>query len=223
MFYLLFTERYIENTYTFVDMNDLNGILNLLPQDQSQSVTTHNNSNKINENFAHLLTAILASNLPLTSNQGSNNSTLSSSILLNILSQISPNNLLSNQNLGYFENISSPSGKPVEGILTQEYHEGHDGLDFGIPVGTPINATMSGNVIYAGWNNEGYGNLVIVENGAYKTYYAHLSEIPVSVGDIVDRGEIVGLSGNTGNSTGPHLHYEVRYLNNPIDPTEFTL
>ena len=118
---------------------------------------------------------------------------------------------------------SEPSGRPVGGVLTQEFHTGHNGLDFGIPVGTQVDATMDGEVVYAGWNNQGYGNLVIVENGPYKTYYAHLSSIPVSVGDAVTAGTTIGLSGNTGNSTGPHLHYEIRKDNVPINPTSATL
>lgn len=117
----------------------------------------------------------------------------------------------------------SPAGRPVGGVLTQNYHTGHNGLDFGIPVGTNIKTTMDGKVVYAGWNDQGYGNLVIVENGAYRTYYAHLSSIPVSVGDQVSAGETIGLSGNTGRSTGPHLHYEIRKNNVPIDPTSITL
>jgi murein DD-endopeptidase MepM/ murein hydrolase activator NlpD len=119
---------------------------------------------------------------------------------------------------------SEPSGRPVgSGVLTQNYHSGHNGLDIGIPVGTPIEATMDGKVVHAGWNNQGYGNLVIVENGSYRTYYAHLSSIPVTVGDVVTAGATIGLSGNTGNSTGPHLHYEIRKNNVPIDPTSATL
>jgi murein DD-endopeptidase MepM/ murein hydrolase activator NlpD len=116
-----------------------------------------------------------------------------------------------------------PSGRPVGGVLTQNYHKGHNGLDIGIVVGTPVKTTMDGTVIHAGWNNQGYGNLVIVQNGDYKTYYAHLSSIPVSVGDSVKSGTTIGLSGNTGNSTGPHLHYEIRKNNVPIDPTSATL
>jgi len=118
---------------------------------------------------------------------------------------------------------TEPSGRPVGGVLTQDFHTGHNGLDFGIPVGTEVKSTMDGNVIYAGWNNQGYGNLVIVENGDYKTYYAHLSSIPVAVGDSITAGATIGLSGNTGNSTGPHLHYEIRRNNTPIDPTAATL
>lgn len=117
----------------------------------------------------------------------------------------------------------APSGRPVGGVLTQDFHPGHNGLDFGIPVGTPVKATMDGRVTYAGWNDQGYGNLVIVENGSHRTYYAHLSSIPVSVGDVVSSGATIGLSGNTGNSTGPHLHYEIRSNGTPIDPTAATL
>jgi murein DD-endopeptidase MepM/ murein hydrolase activator NlpD len=115
-----------------------------------------------------------------------------------------------------------PSGRPVTGRLTQQYHSGHNGLDIAIPVGTPIQATMDGSIVHAGWNNQGYGNLVIVENGEYRTYYAHLSSIPVSVGDTVKAGSTIGLSGNTGNSTGPHLHYEIRRNKVPVDPTAAT-
>jgi murein DD-endopeptidase MepM/ murein hydrolase activator NlpD len=118
----------------------------------------------------------------------------------------------------------SPQGMPVEGaVLTQGSHAGHVALDFGIPVGSPVKATMDGEVVYAGWNDEGYGNLVIVQNGNYKTYFAHLSKIPVEVGQTVHAGEVVGKSGNTGNSTGPHLHYEVRKNGEQIDPSSFTL
>ena len=70
---------------------------------------------------------------------------------------------------------------------------------------------------------KGTANLVIVENGRYRTYYAHLSSIPVSVGDQVSAGGVIGLSGNTGNSTGPHLHYEIRKDMVPLDPTSATL
>jgi murein DD-endopeptidase MepM/ murein hydrolase activator NlpD len=116
-----------------------------------------------------------------------------------------------------------PSGRPVAGPITQYPHTAHMAFDIGIPVGTPIKTTMDGKVVSAGWNDQGYGNLVLVENGAYRTYYAHLSSIPVSVGDEVAAGSVVGLSGNTGNSTGPHLHYEIRKNKVAIDPTEATL
>lgn len=119
--------------------------------------------------------------------------------------------------------VDSPRGMPIKGTLTQGSHPGHIALDFGAPVGTPVKATMDGKVVYAGWNNEGYGNLIIVENGPYRTYFAHLSKIPVKIGDKVTAGMVVGYSGNTGNSTGPHLHYEVRKNGQQINPTSFTL
>ena len=124
---------------------------------------------------------------------------------------------------GEGNNISqkTPNGNPVNGIVTQSSHEGHEAIDFGVPVGTGVRTTMSGKVVYAGWNSEGYGNLVIVENGPYKTYYAHLSSVPVSIGQKVKEGEVIGLSGNTGNSTGPHLHYEIRKNGDQIDPITF--
>lgn len=117
-----------------------------------------------------------------------------------------------------------PSGRPVAGgRISQGSHSGHTALDIAVPVGTPVKTTMDGTVVHAGWNDQGYGNLVIVENGAYRTYYAHLSSIPVSVGDAVKAGTTVGLSGNTGNSTGPHLHYEIRKNKVQTDPTTATL
>ena len=118
---------------------------------------------------------------------------------------------------------STPSGMPINGRLTQGSHNGHIALDFGAPVGTKVESTMDGKVVYAGWNDQGYGNLVIVENGPYRTYYAHLSKIPVSVGQQVTAGSVIGISGNTGNSTGPHLHYEIRKNRRQIDPTQLTL
>lgn len=119
--------------------------------------------------------------------------------------------------------VNAPRGLPVKGKLTQGSHSGHIALDFGVPVGTPVKATLDGKVVYAGWNDQGYGNLVIIENGPYRVYFAHLSKIPVKVGEKVTAGSVIGYSGNTGNSTGPHLHYEVRKNGRQIDPTSFTI
>jgi len=116
---------------------------------------------------------------------------------------------------------STPSGRPVGGVITQIFHPGHTGIDLAVPIGTNVKATMSGKVIYAGWNDQGYGNLVIVENGPYRTYFAHLSQVPVKLGQEVTAGSVVGISGSTGNSTGPHVHYEVRYKLKPVDPAPF--
>ena len=177
-----------------------------------------------------LSTMLLASSLSAIDNGNDINKILTPMMMLmeQLLSQQLPSettslNAGSNTLISNISNNTTPQGKPVEGVLTQSYHPGHNGLDFGVVVGTPIKSTMSGKVTYAGWNNQGYGNLVIVENGPYKTYYAHLSEIPVTVGQQVQAGSTIGLSGNTGNSTGPHLHYEIRYNDQPIDPTQQTL
>jgi len=95
----------------------------------------------------------------------------------------------------------------------------HLGIDLAAAEGTPVFASDSGTVVYAGWNDSGYGNLVAIDhNNGYKTIYAHLSTIYVSCGSSVVSGQGIGLSGNTGKSTGGHLHYEIRYGSQYINP-----
>jgi murein DD-endopeptidase MepM/ murein hydrolase activator NlpD len=95
--------------------------------------------------------------------------------------------------------------------LSQKYWAGHQAIDIPLPVGTTIVAADSGTVIFAGWDNTGYGNLVIIDHGnGYWTYYAHNSELLVQNGDGVTQGQAIALSGNTGNSTGPHLDFRIR-------------
>jgi murein DD-endopeptidase MepM/ murein hydrolase activator NlpD len=85
----------------------------------------------------------------------------------------------------------------------------HQGIDMGAPMGTPIEAAEAGKVIYSGWK-QGYGNFIAIEHGhGLETHYAHCSKLLVGVGEKVRKGEIIGKVGNTGNSTGPHLHFEV--------------
>jgi murein DD-endopeptidase MepM/ murein hydrolase activator NlpD len=117
----------------------------------------------------------------------------------------------------------APAGMPLSGPLTQRFHYRHIGIDIGVPIGTPVLTTHSGRVTYAGWSTLGYGNLVVVENGRFITYYGHFDAVYVTVGQWVDSGTVLGLSGNTGNSTGPHLHYETRIDNVPVDPLTFEL
>lgn len=94
----------------------------------------------------------------------------------------------------------------------------HPGIDIGVPVGTTVMAAAAGTVIMAQWYG-GYGNYILIDNGNhYSTGYGHLSAIYVSVGQVVKRGQAIAASGNTGWSTGPHLHFEVRYYGKPIDP-----
>jgi murein DD-endopeptidase MepM/ murein hydrolase activator NlpD len=119
---------------------------------------------------------------------------------------------------------SGPYGKPVDYVVvTQNANTHHPAIDYGVDVGTQAHATLDGEVVYAGWNDEGYGNLVVIQNGPWKVYYGHLSEIPVSVGQQVKYGDVIGLTGNTGNSTGPHLHYEVKLNDVPINLNNFTV
>lgn len=93
----------------------------------------------------------------------------------------------------------------------------HVGVDFGLNWGTPVRSTWDGIVTYAGWYSD-YGNTVIVENGDWQMRYAHLSQSLVSPGQTVGTGEVVGISGNTGVSTGAHLHYEVRHHGVAVHP-----
>ena len=97
----------------------------------------------------------------------------------------------------------------------------HEGMDFTAPVGTDIFATGNGIVTYAGWR-QGYGETIEIDHGFnYATRYAHCSKLMVRVGQKVKRGDVIALVGNTGKSTGPHLHYEVHYLGRPIDPRNY--
>jgi murein DD-endopeptidase MepM/ murein hydrolase activator NlpD len=115
----------------------------------------------------------------------------------------------------------APAGWPVQGVLTQYFGYWHSGIDLGVALGTPVVATHSGEVIFAGWSTIGYGNLIILQNGPFITYYAHLSNFNVSQGQWVGRFEIIGWSGSTGHSTGPHVHYETRINDVPVDPLTF--
>ena len=98
----------------------------------------------------------------------------------------------------------------------------HSGIDFTAKIGTDINATGDGVVTSVKVSRTGYGKHVIIDHGfGYKTLYAHLSAFKVSKGQKVKRGDIIGKVGNTGTSTGPHLHYEVIRNNKKIDPAHF--
>ena len=100
--------------------------------------------------------------------------------------------------------------------ITQGYGETdtsdfHTGIDYGCPEGTPILASEAGSVVFAGWDTTGYGNCVIIQHpDGNATLYAHLKAITVRLGQKVERSQVIGYSGSTGNSTGPHLHFEAR-------------
>lgn len=113
--------------------------------------------------------------------------------------------------------------------ITQKYGEtytdpkGHTGIDYACPIGTPVLASESGTVTSIGKLSTGYGNYVLIRHEDGKTtLYAHLSEIVVKAWQTVKKGEIIGYSGSTGNSTGPHLHFEMRDpKGSPIDPMPY--
>ena len=131
---------------------------------------------------------------------------------------------------------TTPRGVPVSGVLTQgfgptdvvqepsygAFAHFHSGIDLAVPTGTPVKATAAGTVVVAGWSG-GYGNLVVIDHGnGIQTYYGHNSQLVVTVGQQVKAGQVISLSGSTGNSTGPHVHYEIRVDGVPVDPTPFT-
>ncbi len=116
--------------------------------------------------------------------------------------------------------ISSYFGYRIDPVYKVRKH--HDGIDFTAPIGTPVHATGDGIVTLVKHGNRGYGNQIEISHGySYKTKYAHLSKILVKEGEHVKRGQVIGLVGNTGKSVGPHLHYEVRKNNVPINPINF--
>jgi len=113
-------------------------------------------------------------------------------------------------------------GWPVSGPVTSgfglRWGRMHEGIDIAVAEGTPVRAAGAGTVIYAGWMG-GYGNLVVVDHGnGLSTAYAHNSSLGVGVGQSVTAGQVVSYSGNTGNSTGPHVHFEVRVNGSAVDP-----
>jgi murein DD-endopeptidase MepM/ murein hydrolase activator NlpD len=111
---------------------------------------------------------------------------------------------------------------PVHGVLTSgfgwRWGRMHEGIDIAVSNGTPVVAAASGTVILAGWMG-GYGNLVVVDHGGgVSTAYGHNTSVAVGVGQHVAQGQLIAYSGNTGHSTGPHVHFEVRINGSAVDP-----
>lgn len=112
--------------------------------------------------------------------------------------------------------ITSPFGYRVHPIFGTTIY--HSGIDIGVDYGTPIHAADSGTVIYAGWI-DGYGNTVIIDHGNnITTLYGHNSSLAVSDGQSVSKGTVIAYAGSTGNSTGPHCHFEVQVGGSAVDP-----
>jgi murein DD-endopeptidase MepM/ murein hydrolase activator NlpD len=125
-----------------------------------------------------------------------------------------------------------PSIRPVDGgYLNSSYgyridpidnvRRLHQGQDITIPIGTPIYAPADG-VVKRAYYVGGFGNHIKIDHGSgYTTLFAHLSKLKVKYGEVVKRGDIIGLTGNTGRSTAPHLHYEIHYYGTPQNPLDY--
>lgn len=115
---------------------------------------------------------------------------------------------------------------PTSGTLSSPFGtrwgRKHTGIDLRASTGTPIYASDNGIVTKAEYSSNGYGNLIIVDHGnGFITYYAHCEDIAVSKGDVVAKGDFIGTVGNTGRSTGPHLHFEIREDGQAKDPMPY--
>lgn len=111
---------------------------------------------------------------------------------------------------------------PVLGTITQGYWYGHRAIDVGAPTGSALLAADGGFVSFAGWTDVGYGYLIVIDHAnGFATYYAHLSNIYVYEGQAIERGQVIGAVGSTGWSTGPHLHFEVRYYGTQQNPRAY--
>ncbi len=124
---------------------------------------------------------------------------------------------INNKDIRY---ISSYFGYRIHPIYKKRMF--HDGIDFTAHIGTPIYATGNGKVLEARRSSDGYGKKIVIDHGfGYQTVYAHLSGFKVKKHQKVQRGQLIGFVGNTGISTGPHLHYEVRYNSRKVNPVYY--
>jgi LysM repeat protein len=106
------------------------------------------------------------------------------------------------------------------GTWMRGFYAGHSGIDLAASTGTPIFAANSGNVLFSGFSRWGYGEAIVIEHGPIlSTLYGHMSSRNVSCGQYVVAGQVIGFVGSTGNSSGPHLHFEIRFDDNPTDPS----
>lgn len=126
----------------------------------------------------------------------------------------------------YYDGVAFLKGPTRGGDLTSAYGERwnsfHKGIDIAGNTGEDVLAAIDGEVIYSEYNDGGYGNLIIIKHDDnMKTYYAHLNDFYVKVGDKVKKGDIIGAIGNTGFSTGPHLHFELRVDEEPVNPIKY--
>ena len=148
----------------------------------------------------------------------------------NGLDSLSEASIINNHNNQYSTNQISniPTKAPIDGYITQRmiirphiWKSNHYGIDISVKEGDPVVASASGVVIFSGWSTD-LGNMVIIYHGNdYFTFYGHNQVNLVDKRDIVNRGDVISLAGNTGISSGPHLHFEVWEGSNPLDPLNF--
>lgn len=104
---------------------------------------------------------------------------------------------------------------------TKKRRRPHRGIDLAAQRGSAVLASHDGVVIYTGKDFKGYGKMIMIENGPWATLYAHLDKIVVYEGQKVSQGDVIGALGNTGRSSGPHLHFEIRKVDGPVDPLPY--
>ncbi len=151
---------------------------------------------------------------------------------LTISARLENLNLTNDQQQGILNQI--PNGWPItnKGVTGKfgwrehpilKRKEFHPGIDLAANIGTPIYAPASGVVEFSGYSNNGYGyNVILLHNFGFKSVFAHMMRKDVvKAGDFVNKGDLIGYTGNTGLSTGPHLHYEVRFINKTLEPLYF--
>ena len=122
-------------------------------------------------------------------------------------------------------NLGMALTRPVSGVLTSRYGyrwgRTHTVIDIGVPTGTPVKASASGTVVFAGWKGS-LGNLVVISHGnGIQTYYGHNSKVLVSAGQSVSAGSVIAKAGSTGRSTGSHVHFEIRVNGSSINPQSY--
>jgi len=130
--------------------------------------------------------------------------------------------------LEQLEKMRVPQGRPLYGWITRGFDtsqnygkEKHDGVDIAVKNGTPVVAAATGEVAFAGWDKD-LGNMIILDHGnGYKTVYGHNQSIMVGLGDKVFKGKTIALSGNSGHSSAPHLHYGIIKDGEPVDPSPY--
>ncbi len=126
---------------------------------------------------------------------------------------------------GYKDRLEKMLIAPVNARISSYYGRRwgrmHEGVDYAVNIGTPIRAAGAGRVVFSGWSS-GYGKAVIIEHRkGLRTLYAHNSQLLVHVGQYVERNEVISKSGNTGRSTGPHLHFEVQINSRAVNPLNY--